>query len=137
LPTVTYAYAFGYVSVGARTLPLMHVVVRAPNGQAVEADACLDSGASDSLFDGEILAGIGINLLDGTLRRYGSAIVGVGIDARIHRVRLEHTELGTFELDVGFSMGPISRNLLGRDFFRLIQLGFREYHQTLFVEPTP
>jgi len=136
LTTVTYTYDFGYVSTGGRSFPLLRLVVRAANGQAVAVDAHLDSGASQSLFDGEILSGIGVNLLDGPLKRYGSAI-GAEMEARIHRIRLEHSELGNFDLDVGFSVGPLSRNLLGRDFFDFVQLGFRENQQSVFIEPTP
>jgi len=104
---------------------------------AVTTDACLDSGTSQSLFDGELLAGIGVALFNGPERRYSSTVSGSGMTARVHRVRLEHAQLGTFALDVGFSTVPISRNLLGRDFFELVQLGFRESHKSVFIEPNP
>ena len=124
------------MNAGSGSFPLLQLVVRAANGQAVAVDAYLDSGASHSLFDGQILSGIGINLLDGLPRRYGAAI-GAEMEARIHSIRLEHSHLGNFDLDIGFSMGPMSRNLLGRDFFDLVQLGFRENRQSFFIEPTP
>jgi hypothetical protein len=38
---------------------------------------------------------------------------------------------------VGFSSGEIHRNLLGRDFFNLAQIGFRERHLTFFITPSP
>jgi len=104
--------------------------------QAVLVDAFLDSGAGHSLFDGGIAGGIGIDLLSGARKRYETT-AGVLIDARLHRVRLSHLQLGNFELEIGFSMGAISRNLLGRDFFNLTQIGFRENQLTFLVSPTP
>lgn len=38
--------------------------------------------------------------------------------------------------DESFSMADIQRNLLGRDFFDRIQVGFRESHSQFFIEPT-
>jgi len=31
----------------------------------------------------------------------------------------------------------ISRNLIGRDFFNLVQVGFREKYLTFYLTPTP
>jgi len=65
------------------------------------------------------------------------SVAGVGLTARLHRVQLVHPVLGSFALEVGFSTVPISRNLLGRDFFNFIQIGFRERYLTFYVTPTP
>jgi hypothetical protein len=48
-----------------------------------------------------------------------------------------HPDLGSFTLEVGFSSTDIHRNLLGRDFFNLAQIGFRERFLTLYVTPAP
>ena len=56
-------------------------------------------------------------------------------DPSRHRVRLSHEELGHHELRVGFSEQPIARNLLGRDFFGLFQIGFWESQSRLLFSP--
>jgi len=40
-------------------------------------------------------------------------------------------------LEVGFSSVTIKHNLLGRDFFSLLQIGFRERRQTIYVSLEP
>ena len=67
---------------------------------------------------------------------YHSAIGG-RLSATIHPIRLVHDDIGEFHLDVGFTSSAISRSLLGRDFFNLIQIGFRERHLTFYVDPSP
>ncbi len=52
-------------------------------------------------------------------------------------VQLAHADLGTFELEIAFSTSEIQRNLLGRDFFDLVQVGIREHHLELLVTPAP
>ena len=49
--------------------------------------------------------------------RLGSA-GGFALTARIHRIDVSHPDLG-------------------RDFFRHIQIGFREYHHTFSITPAP
>jgi hypothetical protein len=107
-----------------------------PARGAVDIDAYLDSGAERSLFDGGIGRAIGIDLLSGEHRQYEST-TGSSIAASLHAVRLDLVDLGTFELTVGFSSSRIKRNLLGRDFFDLIQIGFREHQLTFYVTPRP
>lgn len=127
-----------YSDLGDGLVPILQVGLQALNAatEPVEVDAYLDSGAFASLFDGSYLLGIGLNLLGGRRRVY-STTGGHHIEARVHRIRLFHEELGNFELEVGFSMGDIRRNLLGRDFFNLIHLGFRERHSKFFITATP
>jgi hypothetical protein len=105
--------------------------------QAVETDAYLDSGAERSLFKADLALAIGLDLNSGQRKEYGSLVKGFGVEARLHLVRLSHPELGDFSLEIGFTESPIGRNLLGRDFFSLIQIGFRERYLTFYVTPTP
>jgi len=57
--------------------------------------------------------------------------------ARLHGVIASHPDLGPFHLTVGFSQGPIRRNLLGRDFFSLMQIGFREHYSAFYLTAIP
>jgi hypothetical protein len=138
MATVDYPFQFAYPFIDAAWFPVLKVQVeaRAGEGRPVEVDAFLDSGAQRSLFGGWIATAIGLNLLEGAVKRY-SPIAGPAIQARLHTVRLVHDDLGAFELEIGFSLEPISRNLLGRDFFDLIQVGFRERQLTLYINPVP
>ena len=63
--------------------------------------------------------------------------MGTVLTATIHPVRLTHSDLGDFELEVGFTSVNIKRNLLGRDFFNLLQIGFRERRQMFYVSLEP
>ncbi len=140
MPTVTYAYQFNYTYDPQKGEPFPVLVLQIMNPdhseQALDIDAYLDSGAQRSLFDGGIGTALGLDLFSGPEIRYVS-IAGTGIVARLHRVRFAHPALGNFELEVGLSTARISRNLLGRDFFNLVQLGFRERYLTFYVTPTP
>jgi hypothetical protein len=103
----------------------------------MDTDGYLDSGCEFSLFDGAICRIIGINnLLDGERRIY-EASNGAEVDARVHTVKLSHPGLGEFDLRIGFSLTEIRRNLLGRDFFNLTQIGFRERRLMFYMNPTP
>ena len=136
--TITYPHQFAYSDMGRGYFPLLQFGIESLARQAapVDVDAYVDSGARFSLFDGSILATIGVDLLDGPPRTYYPA-AGLPFEGRVHPVRLLHDTLGNFELGIGFSLNGISRNLLGRDFFDLIQLGFREHHLTFYIDPTP
>ena len=90
-----------------------------------------------SLFDGALLVPrLGIDLMAGREIRLGS-IGGFTLAARIHRLELSHPDLGRFTLDAAISTVPVPRNLLGRDFFQRIQIGFREFHHTFLSPPLP
>lgn len=102
----------------------------------LDVDAYLDSGAERTLLDGRLGRALGIDILDGPKTRYVGAS-GAGLSATLHPVLLAHADLGSFRVEVGFSWDEISRNLLGRDFFRLIQIGFRESQGLFFIRPAP
>jgi hypothetical protein len=44
---------------------------------------------------------------------------------------------GDFNLEIGFTDRQIRRNLLGRDFFNLVQIGFREHQLQYYLNTTP
>lgn len=139
MPVVSYDYElpYSYGPTGDR-FPRLTLRIANPSAQglSVDADAYLDSGAQRSLFDGGIGRAIGIDLLTGSQQEYEST-TGSRITGMVHRIHLEHSDLGTFNLEVGFSTVRVTRNLLGRDFFNLIQIGFRERHLALYVTARP
>jgi hypothetical protein len=80
--------------------------------RAVDLDAYLDSGAERSLFDGRLAPLLGIEDLFAGQEVTFQSTVGAALAARLHPVRLSHPSLGTFDVQVGFSTGPIGRLLL-------------------------
>jgi hypothetical protein len=139
VPTVSYQYEFPYrPSPAGGMFPILSVAVSNPRSPARSADVVvfLDSGAQRSLFDGTLAGLIGLELMDGRRVPFAST-AGFSIEGIIHPVRLLHPELGEFDLEVGFSTVPLRRNLLGRDFFNLVQIGFRERHQVFYVKSEP
>lgn len=136
---VSYLLRFDYrYDAAGEPFPMLQPKISSPRDpeRAVEVDAFLDSGAQRSLFQGWIATVLGFDLLAGDSIRYVSTI-GRGTEARLHTIRLSHPDLGDFQLQVGFSTAEISRNLLGRDFFNLVQIGFRERHWAFYITPTP
>jgi len=105
--------------------------------RAVDLDAYLDSGAERSLFDGSFALLLGIDDLFAGHQIAFQSTAGLALEARLHPVRLSHPALGFFDLEVGFSTAPIRRNLLGRDFFSRVQIGFRESRLALYISPQP
>jgi hypothetical protein len=93
----------------------------------LEVMAHLDSGTETSLFDGQIGRAIGLDLSSAEILVFRSS-TGAELAARLHAVRLAHDKLGEHDLTIAFSEHRITRNLLGRDFFNLFQIGFRERH---------
>jgi len=103
----------------------------------VDLDVHFDSGASRSLLNGEIVVpALGLDLFSGPPQRYES-VSGAGLEGRIHKVEIFHPDLGSFPIDVGISTASIRWNILGRDFFNLVQIGFRERFQTLHIRTEP
>src|SRR5262249_8090177 len=137
--TIQYVAEFAYTHdpLSGDPFPILLLQVANPHdpGQALDINAYLDSGAQRSLFDGWIATALGFDLLSGPELRYIS-IAGVGLAARLYQVRLTHPNLGSVELEVGFSTAPISRNLLGRDFFNFFQIGFHERYLTFYMSRT-
>ncbi len=138
---VTYAHSFSYSfdSLSGETFPGLPLRVSLPKDSdtAVDLVAHLDTGAGRSIFDGaRLVSTLGLDLMAGREIRL-SPVSGFALTARIHRVEISHPTLGQFTLDAAISTAPIRRNLLGRDFFQHIQIGFREFHQTFLIGTAP
>jgi hypothetical protein len=139
--SVTYPFSFPYSidSYSGQSYPGLAFEVSLPDDPEASMfmNAYLDSGAELSVFDGglivpflnlDLMAGPEVNL---------RAATGVALSARIHRVNLSHPQLGRFTLDAAISTVPIRHNLLGRDFFQHLQIGFREFHHTFLIANAP
>lgn len=81
---------------------------------------------------GDLAAAIGLDLFAGRRQGFHSA-AGFFMPAMIHKVRLSHDTVRPLDLEVAFSTGGLSRNLLGRDFFELFQVGFRERRMEFYL----
>jgi len=138
LVLVDYQHTFNYRLLQAGSCPIIQVRITRQDAPdvGIDIDAYLDSGAERSLFNGELLAGLEINLINDKQKRYGST-TGDFIAAYLHEVRLTVPDVGDFNLEMGFSGIQIRRNLLGRDFFNLIQIGFRENQLKYYLNPSP
>ena len=94
----------------------------------IEIRAQLDSGAEYSLFQGGLAVAIGLDQLF-----VFNLANGAPLESRILSITLSHAELGRFNLLARFSTGPLRRNILGRDFFDLLQIGFDEHHSEVYL----
>lgn len=138
MTTVEYQYSFNYRQFQSGTFPALQVHITRPDNSELgfDTDAYLDSGAERSLFDGQLLAVLEIDLMNDQPKPYSSTL-GNSVTGYLHSVRLTIPEIGEFSLEIGFSDSPIRRNLLGRDFFNLVQIGFRENQLQYFLNVTP
>jgi hypothetical protein len=126
--TVEYEHEFDYLygeDGGAFPRLIFRIHADGRPDPSVDIDTYLDSGAERSLFDGTIARALEIDLFAGERLPFSST-AGPGISAVVHGVRLHHESLGEFELDIAFSTAPIARNLLGRDLFNRVEIGFQE-----------
>ena len=136
--TVEYPHQFSYREIAEGQSPVLQVTISRLDGDdgAIDVDAYLDSGASTSLFNGFLVTQLGLGLINDRKKVFQST-VGSSIDAYLHRVRITLFDIGIFDLEIAFSNGEISRNLLGRDFFNLVQIGFRERRLEYYLNPHP
>jgi hypothetical protein len=136
--TVIYQHRFNYAAVLQGSCPVLQLSVRRQDNVeiGIDTDAYLDSSAEASLFNGGLLAALEMELMNGSPKSYGTTF-GDTVTGYLHAVRLTVPSVGDFDLQIGFSNGDIRRNLLGRDFFNLVQVGFRERQMEYFLTPTP
>lgn len=138
MATVLYEREFLYPrDPTGNPFPILPIQLALPDSSegVVETYAYLDSGAEYSLFAAQFARMLRLEIVGGARRRYSTA-TSQQLNAAVRHVRLSHPELGGFDMALGFSE-EIARNLLGRDFFNLIQIGFRERHSTFYITPQP
>ena len=135
---VNYLHEFNYHEFQEGQSPVLQLQVSHPDNSEnkIDVDVYLDSGTQRSLFNGFIIASLGITLINDRIQWY-STTAGNSIDAYLHRVQLTLPDVGNFNLEIGFSKERIRRNLLGRDFFNLAQIGFRENQLKYYLTPSP
>jgi len=139
METVGYTHTYPY-----RFLALDHrfpvLTVRLANPQrlqdAVEVDGILDSGTEISVFPATLAQALGVPPELGRPWRLETASGGV-IHARRLWIALTIPDHGFHRIEPAFTWGEMARNLLGRDVFDLLQVGFRERHGTFFLGPNP
>lgn len=118
--------------------PIFTVQLRNPAlpERAMDIDAHLDSGAEISVFAGWVPGVLGLDILNGRHWRLVGAS-GWDMEARRLHVTVDFAGARPVPLEPAFALGDLRRNLLGRDFFNLVQLGFRERFLHFYLEPYP
>lgn len=136
--TVTYLHEFNYRELQEGRCPVLQLRVSPPGNSEnmIDVDAYLDCGTQRSLFNGFLITSLGIPLINDKRVSYTST-AGNSIEAYLHNIQLNLPGVADFNLEIGFSSGGIRRNLLGRDFFNLVQIGFRENQLKYFLTPSP
>lgn len=100
------------------------------NGNAVDCLGVIDTGALVSLISGEYAIALGIDLKSGTNTELSS--LGGPITAWIHSVQVRLLDL-QFPLKLHFAEARLARNIIGRDVLEKLQVGFREYHNSVLL----
>jgi hypothetical protein len=134
--TITFDHDLDYLDTSFGWAPALLVTLGNPQrpGESIDALGFLDTGAQRTLFDGELTQALGIDIFSGRKQDF-SFTQGGSMSAHQHEVVLSHPALGRLSFPVCFSLGPIHRNLFGRDFLELLQVGFRQYDQMFFLSP--
>ena len=139
MPDVSYAHQLPYLNPEhGPSYPGLLIQLQNPADLdlVVEISAHVDTGAERCVLDGRMALAIELDLMAGLPFKL-TATSGHGIEARLHNVRILHELLGVFQVEAAFTVGEIRRQLLGRDFLKLIQIGFREQLAEFYVTPTP
>jgi hypothetical protein len=105
-------HEFGYVPFRGSNFPIIPLELRLSDGPWVASEALVDSGASVSLFDGQIGRVLGLSINRG--KRIRPVGIGGTISAFLHRIRLRIGD-EEFEAEVAFTESQrLPLNLLGR-----------------------
>ena len=99
--------------------------------ESVETVAHIDSGATTSLFDGELASAIGIGFWPGAVLPSRLSMAECLRRACTNVVQHEH--LGELQIPLAFSTGAVRRNVLGRDFLAYVQVGINERDLEFYV----
>jgi hypothetical protein len=135
LATVTYQFRVPYLRrSNGSSFPGLLLELQNPSAtrNAIEINAELDSGAEYSLFDGQLAVAIGLDLFVGKPFIFQLAS-GASLEARVLPVVVSHIDLGRFNLGARFSTATLRSNVLGRDFFNLVQIGFNEHRSEVYL----
>jgi hypothetical protein len=135
--SVSYTHELPYVYGRGRPRPTLRLEIRSiPHPTlAIETQADLDSGTDSTIFRGDLCSVIGLELMRGRETTFQTALVNrESLVARVHRVKLVHELLGEFEMEAAFATEPIGRNLLGLDFFNVVQIGFQDRQSRMCFE---
>jgi hypothetical protein len=130
--TIAYDHSFNYLFLpnGKRRPGFL---IQLSNGTLqIDTKAFLDSGAEFSLFNGEFATALGLDLISGQPRRY-KTVNNTSLGLYVHPVTIYIPELDAFRFQLGFSIEQITVNILGRDFFDLMRIGFDEHEQVFHV----
>lgn len=138
---INYEHEFTYLlsdDEEPSSFPGLLVQLRNPGDPelAIDLQCHVDTGAEYSVLGGAIATALGFDLLAGVPLNL-LATTGAAHEARLHPVVISHDVLGDFPLAVAFLLGEVRRNLLGRDFLNLVQIGFQENSQRLLITPQP
>lgn len=134
--TITFDHELDYLDTSFGWAPAFLVTMQNPAQRNRTCDTLgfVDTGAQRTLFDGELTQALGIDIFAGQKQDF-SFTQGGSLSARQHEVVLAHPAFGSLRFTLCFSLGPIHRNLLGRDFLEHMQLGIRQYDRRLLVAP--
>lgn len=130
--TIRYEHTFNYfVLPTGKRRPGLLIQIR-NGGVQLDTKAFLDSGAEYSLFTGKFAPALGLDLIAGRPRAYRT-INNTVINGYVHPVSVYVPEVGEFPIQLGFSLHQITTNILGRDFFDLVKIGFDEHEQVFHL----
>lgn len=131
---VDYDLDFNYREYANQRGPFLPITLIGPTGK-VDTLALVDSGAQGTLFQGQLASIIGVQLLEGGPEIF-SGLGGGSVNARMHKISVEINGY-TIDVEAGFSMDPIARNLLGATFLEHVQFGVRKKHEKFFIATSP
>ena len=100
--------------------------------QEIDVPAIVDTGADFSIFQGNYATAIGITIRNG--RPENINVFGGWFQVYMHQVILI-IENHVFPTEIGFPDQPIPRNILGRNFLKLVKLGVDEKIDEFYLTP--
>lgn len=132
--TVNYTHEYQYTPLSGFTYPALALTIR--HAQSLDILGILDTGATFSLFSGDVALAIGItNINQGESRELRGANDS-HFSAFGHDVELI-IENNIIREMVYFPEHRLSHNLLGRTFLSNLQVGFRENEQQFYINYIP
>ena len=126
-------HEFSYVPFRGSSFPMIPLEMRRPNGRWITTEALVDSGATLSLFDGQIGRDLGLSINHG--ERIRPTGIGGTINAFLHRIDFKMGD-EEFEGQAAFTSGHrLPLNLLGRKaFFERFLVTFDERNRRTVLD---